>query len=93
MIDANKFTPDTEFVADFSKANIFNQMASSANSCNGKLSNGLEGKVTTHQQSTVTNGNSNNNNNNNNGEMNENFADFEHNTIYNAAGMSRTILN
>nr|XP_019549905.2 arf-GAP domain and FG repeat-containing protein 1 isoform X1 [Aedes albopictus]XP_019549906.2 arf-GAP domain and FG repeat-containing protein 1 isoform X1 [Aedes albopictus]XP_019549907.2 arf-GAP domain and FG repeat-containing protein 1 isoform X1 [Aedes albopictus]XP_019549908.2 arf-GAP domain and FG repeat-containing protein 1 isoform X1 [Aedes albopictus]XP_019549909.2 arf-GAP domain and FG repeat-containing protein 1 isoform X1 [Aedes albopictus]XP_029713493.1 arf-GAP domain and FG rep len=86
--NANKFTPDSDFVADFSNANIVsvNGGATTAsnglkNSGNHKLSNGF------NENGNLTNGYHQNQNGNGqpNGEI-ENFADFEHNTIYNAAG-------
>lgn len=101
----NKFTPDTEFVADFNSANIFNAQTPTANATTmATAAAALNGTT------NVTNGTNNNNNNinnnnskafNGNGAMtngngtngfddgsdaNPNFADFEHNTIYNAAG-------
>lgn len=87
--NANKFTPDSDFVADFSNANIVsvNGGATTAsnglkNSGNHKLSNGF------NENGNLTNGYHQNQNGNGqpNGEI-ENFADFEHNTIYNAAGL------
>lgn len=77
MVNANKFTPDSDFVADFSNANIISANGVSnmgpglKNNNNHKLSNGF---------------NENGNVARSRGEM-ENFADFEHNTIYNAAGL------
>lgn len=88
--NANKFTPDSDFVADFSNANIVsvNGVTTASNglknSGNHKLSNGfnengnLPNGYHTNQNGVVGTGQT-------NGEM-ENFADFEHNTIYNAAG-------
>ncbi|EAT44489.1 AAEL004129-PA [Aedes aegypti] len=89
--NANKFTPDSDFVADFSNANIVsvNGVTTASNglknSGNHKLSNGfnengnLPNGYHTNQNGVVGTGQT-------NGEM-ENFADFEHNTIYNAAGL------
>lgn len=91
--NANKFTPDSDFVADFSNANIVsvNGGASTAsnglkNSANHRLSNGF------NENGNLTNGHHPNQNGSagSNGQTNgefENFADFEHNTIYNAAGL------
>ncbi|XP_055636556.1 uncharacterized protein DDB_G0283357 isoform X2 [Toxorhynchites rutilus septentrionalis] len=83
MTNANKFTPDTDFVADFSNANIVNVNGTANASSDGlkansnhKLSNGFNEKL--------GNGLPNGSSGQTNGEM-ENFADFEHNTIYNAA--------
>lgn len=87
-INANKFTPDSDFVADFSNANIVSVNGATTasnglkNSGNHKLSNGFNenGNLSNgHQNGGTTNGQT-------NGEM-ENFADFEHNTIYSAAGL------
>lgn len=101
---ANLFTPDSEFVADFSSANIFdalNQKPSINNinnnhtiSTNKSIQlngvakhtlNGIDMSNGNGNQQMNGNGNGNGNNSfNDNGD--ENFADFEHNTIYNAAG-------
>lgn len=85
----NKFTPDSDFVADFSNANIVSVNGAATannglkNSGNHKLSNGFNenGNLANEHQQTQngTNGQT-------NGDI-ENFADFEHNTIYNAAGL------
>lgn len=87
----NLFTPDTDFVADFSSANIFDALnnkpsinkSSSTNKAtllqaptNGNHSNGV----------TLTNGTNGFAATDVNKNVDENFADFEHNTIYNAAG-------
>lgn len=77
----NKFTPDADFVADFGSANIFNATQSSTtmvnNTANG-TSKIVNGNVSSgQQQQQQINGN---------GGTNENFADFEHNPIYNSAG-------
>lgn len=91
----NLFTPDTDFVADFGSANIFdalNNKPSNDNSSTNKM-NLLNGNSIAHQLNDVesTNGNQINGNNgfattNGNCNGDDNFADFEHNTIYNAAG-------
>lgn len=83
---ANKFTPDTDFVADFSNANIIvNAATATTTTANGlkngsnhrRLSNGFsENGINGHRNGT-----------NGNVSETENFADFEHNTIYNAAGL------
>lgn len=86
-INANKFTPDSDFVADFSNANIVSVNGATTvsnglkQSGNHKLSNGF------NEKGNLSNGHQNGGNANRktNGEM-ENFADFEHNTIYSAAG-------
>lgn len=110
----NLFTPDSDFVADFSSANIFdalNQKPSINNNnhinnnhnnnnhnttstnksiqLNGvKHSNGIEMSNGNGNQQMNGNGNTNGNNHfaDVNKSVDENFADFEHNTIYNAAG-------
>lgn len=105
--NTNLFTPDSEFVADFSSANIFdalNQKPSinhnnnntnnnntiSTNKLNGvkHALNGIE--MSNGNGNQLQNGNCNTNGNNSFNDVNkivdENFADFEHNTIYNAAG-------
>lgn len=91
----NLFTPDTDFVADFGSANIFdalNNKTSIDNNSTNKT-NLLNGNSAAHQTNGVelTNGNQTNGNNgfamtNGNNSVDDNFADFEHNTIYNAAG-------
>lgn len=77
----NYFTPESDFIADFSKANIFDVPNSSEVST---LKNGLSNKRdynnSIQSTSNLTNGTGSGNG--------ENFADFEHNTIYNAAGKS-----
>ncbi|GAB0098449.1 hypothetical protein DMENIID0001_141840 [Sergentomyia squamirostris] len=83
----NKFTPDTDFVADFGSANIFN--ASSATMVNSttkncspdKIANGSSSSSSTSSGQQKVNGNCG---------VNENFADFEHNPIYNAAAYQTT---
>lgn len=83
----NKFTPDTDFVADFSNANIIVNAATTTTTTANGLKNG-GGSSSNHRR--LSNGFSENGNGlipngHRNGET-ENFADFEHNTIYNAAG-------
>lgn len=81
----NKFTPDADFEADFSSANIYNatnasSLAKPAVTSNGYQLNGFSKLANgTASDSIQTNGTGDKN-------ANENFADFEHNTIYNAAG-------
>lgn len=94
----NLFTPDTDFVADFSSANIFdalNNKPSINNKCNSTTKpNQLHGNGISTANHTngieLTNGNNRTNGNTTTTDVNknfdENFADFEHNTIYNAAG-------
>lgn len=73
----NKFTPETEFIADFSSANIFNANGINSNNNNGNcLKNGNGGD----SSSKVINGVAETNTT----ENGENFADFDHNPIYNA---------
>lgn len=107
--NSNKFTPDTDFVADFNSANIFNAQTTATNATTTAST-----ATPSNANANVTNGGTHNGNNNNahsksfngNGTMtnghgtngistngfddgsdaNANFADFEHNTIYNAAG-------
>ncbi|XP_055712503.1 arf-GAP domain and FG repeat-containing protein 1 isoform X2 [Phlebotomus papatasi] len=80
----NKFTPDADFVADFGSANIFNATQSSTtmvnNTANG-TSKIVNGNVSSGQQQQI----------NGNGGTNENFADFEHNPIYNSAGLPMSL--
>lgn len=86
---ANKFTPDTDFVADFSKIDMFHETVPSTN---GNNSNSVVSSNNNRNGFVMLNGGDNNNckidnatKNGNTGVM-ENFADFEHNKIYNAAG-------
>lgn len=89
---SNVFASDGDFVADFSTANIFNAMngkpTAAAHPTNGKHTNYVNGNHTNGFDKLV-NGNGNIDSNGfsaSNGGAGENFADFEHNTIYNAAG-------
>lgn len=108
--NTNLFTPDSDFVADFSSANIFdalNQKPSNNNNINNinnnnnststnksiqlngvKHSNGIEMSNGNGNQQMNGNGTTNGHHNftDVNKNFDENFADFEHNTIYNAAG-------
>lgn len=95
---SNLFTPDSDFVADFGSANIFNAMNNKPATTNGNPMKPI------HLNGPITNGNRANgfdkmtngkrsNGYSTNGTTNgfddveiDNFADFEHNTIYNAAG-------
>uniref|UniRef100_A0A1L8DMW5 Putative gtpase-activating protein n=1 Tax=Nyssomyia neivai TaxID=330878 RepID=A0A1L8DMW5_9DIPT len=83
----NKFTPDTDFVADFGTANIFNatqtsNMVNTSKSPN-KIPNGTNNSSSSSSgQQQQVNGNCG---------VNENFADFEHNTIYNSAGLPMSL--
>lgn len=84
----NKFTPDTDFVADFSNANI---IVNAATTTTTTTANGLKNGTGSSNHRRLSNGFSENGNGlipngHRNGET-ENFADFEHNTIYNAAGL------
>lgn len=75
----NKFTPEIEFIADFGTANIFNANGTNNLNNNGCFKNGgvgdsnklLNGGIATAESNSTTNG--------------ENFADFDHNPIYNAS--------
>lgn len=82
---ANKFTPDTDFVADFSNANI---IVNAATATTNGLKNGSNHRRLSNGFSENGNGGliPNGHRNGNTSET-ENFADFEHNTIYNAAGL------
>lgn len=94
----NLFTPDTDFVADFSSANIFdalnNKPSINNNNNNNKSSTNKPNGHANHSNGVeFTNGNRTNGNTTTttatadvNKNFDENFADFEHNTIYNAAG-------
>jgi hypothetical protein len=64
-----------EFVADFRKASIYNSN-NSLNSTGSGSGHQVNGKITNGDATTT----------NNNGDLNANFADFENNKIYNAAG-------
>ncbi|XP_053693806.1 uncharacterized protein DDB_G0283357 [Sabethes cyaneus] len=76
----NKFTPDSDFVADFSNANIVSVNGTTSNGSTGSKSNGINRLSNGFNDKTnLTNGHP-------HGSDMENFADFEHNQIYNAAG-------
>lgn len=105
---SNKFTPDSEFVADFGSANIFNAVTSgaavSANASNKSQANPLNGfkihqngtnghnfsngETTANAAAPTVNGNSNSSSISN---ANANFADFDHASIYNAAGLPMSL--
>lgn len=92
----NLFTPDTDFVADFSSANIFDALNNKPSINNNSSTNKpifMNGNSNANHPNgfELTNGNQMNGNNapaatDVNKNVGENFADFEHNTIYNAAG-------
>lgn len=82
----NKFTPDTDFVADFSNANIIVNANPAATTTANGLKNGGSSNHRRLSNGFSENGNGLIPNGHRNGET-ENFADFEHNTIYNAAGL------
>lgn len=97
--NSSKFTPDTDFVADFNSANIFNAQTASGNAAvaaatahvtNGTTNNNNNISKSFNGNGTMTNGNGTNgattNGFDDGSDANANFADFEHNTIYNAAG-------
>lgn len=76
LTNDNKFTPEeTEFIADFSSANIFNANGINSNNNNGScLNNGSSESNKVINGVVETNSTANG----------ENFADFDHNPIYNA---------
>lgn len=84
----NKFTPETEFVADFGSANIFNANGIHSNNNNGCLKNG--GSTGTGDSNNVMNGVAESSSTTTNG---ENFADFDHNPIYNASSGNYCFFN
>lgn len=100
IVDNNKFTPDADFVADFGSANIFNATAGTATSTagNGTIAPppAVNGHTAHHNSiNTFLNGttsaaghNVQENGANDGSNANANFADFDHNPIYNAAGKS-----
>lgn len=75
-LDKNKFTPDTEFVADFGSAHIFNGGGTTSSPALSNHVNGnhkfMNGNGETHNVGSDN--------------ANADFADFDHNPIYNAAG-------
>lgn len=93
-VQNNLFTPDSDFVADFSSANIFDALNNKPSMDNGSTKPTL---LNGHSNGVETNGNATHTNGNGlaptdvNKQFDENFADFEHNTIYNAAGKLRKI--
>ncbi|XP_031624684.1 arf-GAP domain and FG repeat-containing protein 1 isoform X2 [Contarinia nasturtii] len=95
----NLFTPDTDFVADFGSANIFDALNNKPSINNNSTNNKtilLQGNSNGFNHSNgvqLTNGNQTNGNatTNLNKSADENFADFEHNTIYNAAGLPMSL--
>ncbi|XP_055296362.1 arf-GAP domain and FG repeat-containing protein 1 isoform X2 [Sitodiplosis mosellana] len=100
----NLFTPDTDFVADFSSANIFdalnnkpsiNKNNTSSTTNKPILLQGNGHSNANHHANGIelTNGNRTNGNTTTdvNKNFDENFADFEHNTIYNAAGLPMSL--
>lgn len=94
----NLFTPDTDFVADFSSANIFDALNNKPSINNNNNSTNkpilMNGNSNANHANgfELTNGNQMNGGNNAfaatdvNKNVDDNFADFEHNTIYSAAG-------
>uniref|UniRef100_A0A182U9U5 Arf-GAP domain-containing protein n=1 Tax=Anopheles melas TaxID=34690 RepID=A0A182U9U5_9DIPT len=84
-INANKFTPDADFVADFGSATIVNN-ASNGGSHYGSTSS-LKNSNAVSDNGTGLYAQ----HNGNNGEVStremENFADFDHNPIFNSAGL------
>lgn len=102
----NKFTPDTDFVADFGSASIFDATALSSSTIATSATATINHTNCINNNNNNTNGCNNNSNNSNklvNGTVtganglqngsattvknaNANFADFDHNPIYNASG-------
>lgn len=91
----NKFTPDTDFVADFGSANIFNAAAvaavTAATVTSANANTAVNNNVTSNGHSNgLSNGKYSNGTKTHNGDeqmnANANFADFDHNPIYDAAG-------
>ncbi|XP_058060963.1 arf-GAP domain and FG repeat-containing protein 1 isoform X2 [Anopheles bellator] len=88
-INANKFTPDGDFVADFGSATIISTVASNGGSHYGSASslrNGGGALVGSAENGVYHNGVTANGGPASNGEL-ENFADFDHNPIFNSAGL------
>ncbi|XP_058060961.1 arf-GAP domain and FG repeat-containing protein 1 isoform X1 [Anopheles bellator] len=86
-INANKFTPDGDFVADFGSATIISTVASNGGSHYGSASslrNGGGALVGSAENGVYHNGVTANGGPASNGEL-ENFADFDHNPIFNSA--------
>lgn len=86
--DNDQFTPDSDFVADFGSANIFNASELNNNNKinNNNKNNNHESHTLATTANTITNDNRHSEQQTN---ANANFADFEHNPIYNAAGKYR----
>ncbi|XP_053674897.1 arf-GAP domain and FG repeat-containing protein 1 [Anopheles nili] len=87
-INANKFTPDADFVADFGSATIVNNVSNGGShyGSTSSLKNGNNGTSSEngfYAQHNGTNGKASNR------EM-ENFADFDHNPIFNSAENMKT---
>lgn len=82
---ANGFGAEADFVADFGSADIFNATVASspASSVASSTNNGYAKIQSLKQQQFMTNGTGTTNGNT------ENFADFDHAPIYNAAGESK----
>uniref|UniRef100_A0A182IMX2 Uncharacterized protein n=1 Tax=Anopheles atroparvus TaxID=41427 RepID=A0A182IMX2_ANOAO len=78
-INANKFTPDADFVADFGSATIVNNVSNGGShyGSTNSLKNGSSSENGSYAQ--------------HNGKVSaremENFADFDHNPIFNSAGL------
>ncbi|XP_050086095.1 arf-GAP domain and FG repeat-containing protein 1 isoform X2 [Anopheles aquasalis] len=80
-INANKFTPNSDFVADFGSASIVNNIINdrnhygSINSLKDSGTAGVENAIGHPHQGKSSDGDV------------ENFADFDHNPIFNSAGL------
>uniref|UniRef100_A0A182YIJ0 Uncharacterized protein n=1 Tax=Anopheles stephensi TaxID=30069 RepID=A0A182YIJ0_ANOST len=90
-INANKFTPDADFVADFGSATIVNNVSNGGShyGSTNSLKNGNNGNDNGAGMYAQHNGNGEKTSSR---EM-ENFADFDHNPIFNSAGNGLCILN
>uniref|UniRef100_A0A182MX27 Arf-GAP domain-containing protein n=1 Tax=Anopheles culicifacies TaxID=139723 RepID=A0A182MX27_9DIPT len=88
-INANKFTPDADFVADFGSATIVNNVSNGGShyGSTSSLKNGHNNSDNGGGLYALHNGNSEKTSTR---EM-ENFADFDHNPIFNSAGLPMPI--
>ncbi|XP_058121029.1 arf-GAP domain and FG repeat-containing protein 1 [Anopheles ziemanni] len=79
-INANKFTPDGDFVADFGSANIVNNVSNGGShyGSTSSLKNGSSSENGSYGQHNGLNGKA-------SAREMENFADFDHNPIFNSA--------
>ncbi|KFB45690.1 AGAP010189-PA-like protein [Anopheles sinensis] len=81
-INANKFTPDGDFVADFGSAHIVNNVSNGGShyGSTSSLKNGASSENGSYAQHNGLNGKA-------SAREMENFADFDHNPIFNSAGL------